>query len=147
MIKDVLSLSVMYHGRKVGTLSMGNRSCCQFEYDLAWLREGFSISPLQLPLKPEAVEQQFRRMVFNHYARNYDDHARNFSFLCRDGRWELAPAYDLTNDQTLGEHATTINFRGLPTDEDLVAVGTNTKMSRQRCLQIIDEVKTATKEL
>ena len=41
MIKDVLSLSVMYHGRKVGTLSMGNRSCCQFEYDHVWLREGF----------------------------------------------------------------------------------------------------------
>lgn len=52
MIKDVLIVSVMYHGRKVGTLSMGNRSCCQFEYDHAWLREGFSISPLQLPLKP-----------------------------------------------------------------------------------------------
>ena len=86
-------------------------------------------------------------MVFNHYARNYDDHPRNFSFLCRDGRWELAPAYDLTNDQTLGEHATTVNFRGLPTDEDLIAVGTNTKMSRERCLQIIDEVKTAIKEL
>lgn len=33
----------------------------------------------------DAVKQQFRRMVFNHYARKYDDHARNFSFLCRDG--------------------------------------------------------------
>ena len=354
MIKNVLSVSVMYHGRKVGTLSMGSHSCCQFEYDRAWLREGFSISPLQLPLKaglfsapwqpfngnfgifedslpggygehllrkvlrregvdygsltpvqrlsivgnsgmgalcyvpeskiggapssltldemqtlalevlsehtnegsdlllagsgnsggvrpkclysderghwlvkfrhtfdpvdigqqeyhynelarkagvvvpefrlmegkyfatrrfdidkqgnrlhvatasgllnepltppkmdyhsllqltgyltqsPEAVEQQFRRMVFNHYARNFDDHARNFSFLCRDGRWELAPAYDLTNDQTLGEHATTVNFKGLPTDEDMITVGMNTKMSRERCQQIIDEVK------
>ena len=89
----------------------------------------------------EAVEQQFRRMVFNHYARNYDDHARNFSFICRDGRWELSPAYDLTNDQTLGEHATTINFKGHPTDEDMIAVGTNTRMSRSRCLQIIDDVK------
>lgn len=94
-----------------------------------------------LTQSPEAVEQQFRRMVFNHYARNFDDHARNFSFLCRDGRWELAPAYDLTNDQTLGEHATTINFKGLPTDEDLITVGMNTKMSRKRCQQIIDEVK------
>ncbi len=100
-----------------------------------------------LTQSPEAVEQQFRWMVFNHYARNYDDHARNFSFLCCDGRWELAPAYDLTNDKTLGEHATTVNFRGLPSDEDLIAVGTNTKMSRPRCLQIIDEVKTAVKEL
>ena len=354
MIKNVLSVSVMYHGRKVGTLSMGSHSCCQFEYDRAWLREGFSISPLQLPLKaglfsapwqpftgnfgifedslpggygehllrkvlrregvdygsltpvqrlsivgnsgmgalcyvpeskiggapssltldemqtlalevlsertnegsdlllagsgnsggvrpkclysdesghwlvkfrhtfdpvdigqqeyrynelarkagvvvpefrlmegkyfatrrfdlddegnrlhmatasgllnepltppkmdyhsllqltgfltqsPEAVEQQFRRMAFNHYARNFDDHARNFSFLCRDGRWELAPAYDLTNDQTLGEHATTVNFKGLPTDEDMITVGMNTKMTRERCQQIIDEVK------
>ena len=88
----------------------------------------------------EAVEQQFRRMVFNHYARNYDDHARNFSFLCREGRWELAPAYDLTNDHTLGEHATTVNFKGLPSDEDFITVGTNTKMTRNRCRQIIDEV-------
>lgn len=94
-----------------------------------------------LTQSPEAVEQQFRRMVFNHYARNFDDHARNFSFLCRDGRWELAPAYDLTNDQTLGEHATTVNFKGMPTDEDLITVGMNTKMTRHRCQEIIDEVK------
>ncbi len=360
MIKKILSVIVLLHGRKVGTLSMGNHSCCQFEYDRAWLRDGFSISPLQLPLKaglfsaqwqpfkgnfgifedslpggygefllskvlrregidyygltpvqrlslvgnsrmgalcyvpetivggnpsslsldemqtlalevlsenkdtgselllagsgnsggvrpkciytdetghwlvkfrhtfdptdigqqeyhynelarqagivvpefrlidgkyfatrrfdidkhgnrlhvatasgllnepltppkmdyhsllqltgyltqsPEAVEQQFRRMVFNHYARNFDDHARNFSFLCRDGRWELAPAYDLTNEQTLGEHATTINFKGLPTDEDLITVGMNTKMTRLRCQQIIDEVKVILKDL
>lgn len=100
-----------------------------------------------LTQSPEAVEQQFRRMVFNHYARNFDDHARNFSFLCRDGSWELAPAYDLTNDQTLGEHATTVNFKGLPADEDLIIVGMNTKMTRNRCLQIIDEVKEAIKEL
>ena len=100
-----------------------------------------------LTQSPEAVEQQFRRMVFNHYARNFDDHARNFSFLCRDGRWELAPAYDLTNDQTLGEHATTINFKGLPTDEDMIVVGTNTKMTRLRCQQIIDEVKVILKDL
>ena len=95
-----------------------------------------------LTQSPDAVEQQFRRMVFNHYVCNFDDHARNFSFICRDGRWELAPAYDLTSDQTLGEHATTINFKGLPTDEDMITVGTNTKMSHSRCRQIIDEVKT-----
>ena len=50
-MKDVHTVSVMYHGRKVGTLSMGNRSNCQFEYDKDWLTDGFSISPLKLPLK------------------------------------------------------------------------------------------------
>lgn len=90
-----------------------------------------------------AVEQQFRRMVFNHYIGNFDDHARNFSFICQDGIWRLAPAYDLTPDKTLGEHATTTNFKGMPTDEDFVTVGMNTKMTRQRCIQIIEEVKSA----
>ena len=56
-------------------------------------------------------------------------------------------AYDLTNDQTLGEHATTINFKGLPSDEDLITVGTNIRISRPRCLEIMDEVRDGTKEL
>ena len=30
MMKNVQAVSVIYHGRKVGTLSMGNRSNCQF---------------------------------------------------------------------------------------------------------------------
>ena len=89
----------------------------------------------------EAVEQQFRRMAFNVYARNYDDHARNFSFICREGQWSLAPAYDLTNDSTLGEHATTVNFNGLPTDKDMITVGTNAHISEKRCKEIIEEVK------
>ena len=99
-----------------------------------------------LTQSPEAVEQQFRRMVFNHYIGNFDDHARNFSFLCNDGVWQLAPAYDLTPDSTLGEHATTINFKGRPTDEDFITVGMNTKMTRQRCHQIIDEIKSIVKQ-
>ncbi|UPS44784.1 type II toxin-antitoxin system HipA family toxin [Prevotella sp. E15-22] len=100
-----------------------------------------------LTQSPKAVEQQFRRMAFNVFAHNMDDHARNFSFICRDGEWSLAPAYDLTNDATLGEHASTINFKGIPTDEDMITVGMNIRMSRERCQQIIEEVKEETREL
>lgn len=100
-----------------------------------------------LTQSPKAVEQQFRRMAFNVYAHNMDDHARNFSFICRDGKWSLAPAYDLTNDATLGEHASTINFKGLPSDEDMITVGMNIRMSRERCQQIIEEVRVGTREL
>lgn len=46
------SLSVLYHGRLVGTLSMTpNNRRCVFEYSQDWLSNGFSISPLELPLK------------------------------------------------------------------------------------------------
>jgi serine/threonine-protein kinase HipA len=100
-----------------------------------------------LTQSPTEVEQQFRRMAFNVYARNYDDHARNFSFICRDGKWKLAPAYDLTNDNTLGEHASSVNYKGLPTDEDMITVGTNIRITRARCQEIIEEVKEETKKL
>lgn len=94
-----------------------------------------------LTQSPAEVEQQFRRMAFNVYVHNHDDHARNFSFICRDGQWTLAPAYDLTDDNTLGEHATTVNYKGLPTDEDMITVGTNIHMTRTRCLEILEEVR------
>lgn len=44
-----------------------------------------------------AVEQAFRRMVFNIAARNQDDHVKNLAFLMApDGKWRLAPAFDVT---------------------------------------------------
>jgi outer membrane protein OmpA-like peptidoglycan-associated protein len=39
MIKNIMSVSVMYHDQRVGTLTMGNHSCCQFEYDSYELTE------------------------------------------------------------------------------------------------------------
>lgn len=44
-----------------------------------------------------AIDQAFRRLAFNVYAVNQDDHVKNLSFqLPRGGSWQLAPAYDLT---------------------------------------------------
>lgn len=46
-------LMVKYHDRTVGTLALTpDDRLCAFEYDSAWLSDGFSISPLELPLKP-----------------------------------------------------------------------------------------------
>jgi len=51
-----------------------------------------------LGLGYEALEEAFRRVVFNVMAANCDDHTKNWSFLLRQGgAWELAPAYDLTH--------------------------------------------------
>jgi serine/threonine-protein kinase HipA len=50
----------------------------------------------RLGLGPEALNEAFRRIVFNVAAVNRDDHTKNLSFCCdRGGRWSLAPAYDL----------------------------------------------------
>lgn len=44
-----------------------------------------------------ALEQQFRRAVFNIMGRNQDDHTKNIAFLMdKQGDWSLAPAFDIT---------------------------------------------------
>lgn len=50
-----------------------------------------------LGLGQAALDQLYRRMVFNVLARKQDDHAKNHAFLMDpDGTWFSSPAYDLT---------------------------------------------------
>jgi serine/threonine-protein kinase HipA len=43
------------------------------------------------------VEEMYRRVCFNVFARNRDDHAKNHAFLMDEtGSWAPSPAYDLT---------------------------------------------------
>lgn len=101
------------------------------------------------------VEQMYRRMLFNYFTDNKDDHCKNFSFyVVRDSgsnkwRWRLAPAYDLTlcTEGYNGEHATSVNGTGHPALFDFISVGTKIKIPANRCLEIIDEVRSACAEL
>lgn len=52
-MKRIDKLTVKYNGINVGILSLTpDNKLCAFEYDKTWLTEGFSISPLELPMKP-----------------------------------------------------------------------------------------------
>jgi serine/threonine-protein kinase HipA len=88
---------------------------------------------------PKQVDEMFRRMVFNVLTNNKDDHAKNFSFVCKEGVWSLAPAYDLTlcSNGYNGEHATSVNNHGNPTIEDMLVVGGNIRIPRKKGLDII----------
>ncbi len=51
----------------------------------------------ELSLPETEIEQLYSRMVFNVMANNTDDHNKNFAFLLnKNGKWRLAPAYDIT---------------------------------------------------
>lgn len=39
-----------------------------------------------LTQESKQVDEMFRRMVFNVLTENKDDHAKNFSFICREGK-------------------------------------------------------------
>ena len=51
----------------------------------------------KLNLGHTAMQELYRRMVFNVMARNQDDHTRNIAFLMdKSGKWMIAPAFDIT---------------------------------------------------
>lgn len=52
-MKNIDRLTVKFHNEDVGILSLTpDNRLCVFEYSRHWLAEGFSISPLELPLRP-----------------------------------------------------------------------------------------------
>jgi serine/threonine-protein kinase HipA len=83
----------------------------------------------RLELGPSARHQVFRRMAFNVAAANCDDHTKNFAFLLpHEGRWTLAPAYDVTHAHLPGNrwierHLMSVNGRFEQiTSDDLLSV-------------------------
>lgn len=75
------------------------------------------------------VEKMARLMIFNALSHNYDDHTKNFAFLCQEperpgdeAKWTLAPAYDLTFTEARGEHSTAFSGHGKPTRQIIRAL-------------------------
>ena len=99
----------------------------------------------------EDMENMFRRMCFNVFAHNRDDHSKNFTYLYDDkeDKWHLSPAYDLTYSNTYyGEHTTTVDGNGRdPGRKELLAVGIAAGMKKGSCEKIIDEIQTYVKQM
>ncbi len=99
----------------------------------------------ELKLDYADAEQMFRRMVFNVMARNCDDHTKNFSFLLpQDGKWELAPAYDICHayrpgSEWVSQHALSINGKRKDiTKKDLLIIGESIRCKKAN--EIINEI-------
>ena len=90
------------------------------------------------------LEQMYRRMCFNVFAHNRDDHAKNFSWIYdeRMDCWHPSPAYDLTWSTTyFGEHTTTVDGNGKdPGIKEVVAVGKTAGMMQKKCRIIAEEI-------
>jgi len=101
---------------------------------------------LQLPM--QAIEQLFRRMVFNIVARNQDDHVKNIAFLMnKAGEWSLSPAFDITysfnpSGAWTASHQMMMNGkRDHFTLEDFNACARTASMKRGRAAKILAEVQ------
>ena len=87
------------------------------------------------------MKKVYRLMVFNYLIANKDDHAKNFSFIHRDGEWHFAPAYDLLpSDGINGFRTTSINDKIEPKKEDLFAVAEKSGLDKKEMVEIFDEM-------
>ena len=97
------------------------------------------------------ILQMYRRMCFNVFAHNRDDHAKNFSWIYNEKQdcWHPSPAYDLTWSTTyFGEHTTTVDGNGRnPGIKELISVGKAAGIPQKICKDVAGEIQELTQEL
>lgn len=137
-------------GGKLHMQSLGAIAHFDFNRSGAYSYEQAMQVMRSLGLPMSAIEEQFGRMVFNVIARNQDDHVKNIAFLMdREGRWSLAPAFDVTyayrpSGGPTAQHQMTIN--GKRDDfvfADFERCAETVSMRRGRAASIADRVRHA----
>jgi serine/threonine-protein kinase HipA len=137
-------------GEKLHMQSLGALQHFDFNQAGAYSYEQALRTIRQLHLPMSAVEEQFRRMVFNIVARNQDDHVKNIAFLMNQrGEWSLAPAFDVTYSYNpsgvwTSRHQMTLNQKrdGFTLD-DFEACAQVAGMKRGRAATILKQVQAA----
>ncbi len=137
-------------GEKFHMLSLGGLAHFDFNNAGAYGYEQAIMIMRRLGLPTSAIEEMFRRMTFNILARNQDDHVKNIAFLMdKEGRWSLAPAFDLAysfnpSGPWTSSHQMTMNGKrdGFSID-DFKACAKTASLKRGRAESIITEVRNA----
>ena len=137
-------------GAKLHMQSLGALAHYDFHQAGSYSYEQALLTIRRLELPMAAVEEQFRRMVFNIVARNQDDHVKNIAFLMnQQGAWSLAPAFDVTYSYnpaglwTVAHQMTLNGKRDGFTLADFVTCAKSAVMKRGRAQAIVSEVQAA----
>ncbi|HOX72224.1 MAG: HipA domain-containing protein [Dokdonella sp.] len=137
-------------GEKLHMQSLAALAHYDFNLAGAYSYEQALLTIRRLGLGMTAIEEQFRRMVFNIVARNQDDHVKNIAFLMdKSGRWSLSPAFDMTYSYNpaglwTSQHQMSMNGkRDGFTLEDFRDCARHASMKRGRAETIVEEVTAA----
>jgi serine/threonine-protein kinase HipA len=106
--------------------------------------EGLLKATMALTKDQRQMDEAFRRMAFNVFAHNRDDHVKNFSYLRdRSGEWRFAPAYDIVYSQGPGgEHTMAVAGEAArPTERDMLRVAEDCDVDSRRAREIIRQVR------
>lgn len=138
------------HGEKLHMQSLGAIAHLDFNNPRTnSYEEAFAVMR-KMNLSHSEMVEFYRRMVFNEYARNYDDHVKNISFLMdKKGVWTLAPAYDITFSYNPGSiwvssHQMLINGKSSDIEkDDLLSVAVSAGIRKKEANRCIEQVREA----
>jgi len=125
---------------KIHMHSLAGMTHVDFNRPQAYSYEAWFRLIMELQLGAAALEQAYRRMIFNIVGRNQDDHVKNISFLLDNtsAGWRLAPAYDLTFAAGRGYtqfHQMTVNGQASNfSKQDLIEVGEKFDVPRPKAI-------------
>ena len=137
-------------GEKVHMQSLG--AMMHYDYNMPGVNsyEQAILTMRKLIMPIGAVEEQYRRAIFNVLARSQDDHVKNIAYLMnKSGDWSLSPAFDVTyaynpDGPWTNKHQMSLNGKreGFE-DADYAAFATSTGLKRGRDKVILEEVRSA----
>jgi serine/threonine-protein kinase HipA len=137
------------NGLKLHMQSLGALAHFDFNMAGAYSYEQAMQVAEQLDLGMSALEQLYRRALFNIMARNQDDHVKNIAFLMdSSGTWRLAPAFDLTfaynpDGEFTSKHQMSLNGKRDGFEEsDFLAIARRFNISNTRAASMMEEVAT-----
>ena len=134
-------------GGKIHMQSLGALRHFDFNQPRSYAYEQVMQTIRELGLGMSAIEQQFRRTVFNIVGRNQDDHVKNIAFLMdRIGKWSLSPAYDVvyaynpSGDWTRDHQMSVGGKRNNFNLKDLLNFAESSGLKKPAARRIIDEI-------
>ncbi len=134
-------------GRKIHMQSLGAMRHFDFNDPSAFSYEQCVMMIRELDIGTAAVEEQFRRAVFNVMARNQDDHVKNIAFLMdRLGHWSLSPAFDVTyacnpRSPWTRDHQMSLAGRRNDFERDyILRFADSIGMKKRRALEMLDQI-------
>jgi len=87
----------------------------------------------KLNIPQTEIEEQYKRLIFNQFGGNIDDHSKNFSFMMKqDNQWHITPAYDLT-------FSTNLDGANYENRHSLTLLGKDSDITEKDLLQFAQE--------
>ena len=125
--------------------------CNLFHLDFSKIHpyeQAMALAQKHLGMGIDQISEIFRIAVFNVVYRNEDDHSNNISFIMgKDGKWSLAPAYDLTYGHVpsggfhQSQHQMSVNGKTQDiTLDDLMACALSSGIKKKPAENIIHDV-------